>query len=224
MGLLCPKLMIKKMKKKSNPFRHHSLLYLQEQLELGFDPQWLITYHYYTPEELIKAIRESYNAYGIGDRYGFKSNKNLWNQVARDKWIKRRRQELDWIIKDTGQIKNVELKHIYGVSRLNRLDKYDIPPMLFFHELGKVNLQFHTHQLMSHVPEEFNDQEVLDYLFNNVFRKKRKCFSKWKKIDIRKVYEPVGLIDYLVKETNIKHLSPDLENSLIIHPKTRLII
>ena len=89
----------------------------------------------------------------------------------------------------------------YFLNGLDRLDKYDIPLMLFFHELGKVNLQFHTHQLMSNVPEEFNDQEVLDSLFNNVFRKKRKCFSKWKKIDIRKVYEPVGLIDYLVKET-----------------------
>ena len=78
------------MKKKRNPFLHHALLFLQEQLELGFNPQWLITYHYFTPEELFKAIRESHNAYGIGDRYGFKSNKNLWNQVARDKWIKRR--------------------------------------------------------------------------------------------------------------------------------------
>ena len=96
--------------------------------------------------------------------------------------------------------------------------------MLFFHELGKVNLQFHTHQLMSHVPEEFNDQEVLDSLFNNVFRKKRKCFSKWKKIDIRRVYEPKGLNNYLVKETNIKHLSFDADNSRIIHPKSSLVI
>jgi hypothetical protein len=122
------------------------------------------------------------------------------------------------------EIKNLELKHIYGVSRLNNLDKYNIPPMLFFHEKGKVNLQFHTHQLMSHVPEEFNDQKVLEHLFNKKFRKKRKCFSMWKKIDITKVYEPKGIIDYLVKETNINHLSPDLENSRVIHPKSRLVI
>ena len=96
--------------------------------------------------------------------------------------------------------------------------------MLFFHELGKVNLQFHTHQLMSQVQEEFNDQEVLEHLFNKKFRKKRKCFSLWKKIDVTKVYEPKGIIDYLVKETNINHLSPDLENSRVIHPKTRLVI
>ena len=223
MGLLCLELMTKKVRQRRNQFRYDSLLYLQEQLELGFDPKWLITYHYFTPEELLKAMKETNNDYGLRDRYGFNSNKNLWNQVARDKWIKRRREELDWIIKDTSQIKNVELKHIYGISRLNRLDKYDIPPMLFFHELGKVKLQYHTHQLMSHVPEEFNDQKVLDHLFNNVIRKERKCFSKWKKIDVRKVYEPKGLSSYLVKETNIKHLSPDLENSLIIHPETGLI-
>ena len=161
------------------------------------------------------------NDHGFRNRYG---RKNLWNQVARDKWIKRRRKEQDWIIKDTSQIKNLELKHIYGVSRLNNLDKYNIPPMLFFHEKSKVNLQFHTHQLMSQVPEEFNDQEVLEHLFNKKIRKKRKCFSMWKKIDMTKVYEPKGIIDYLVKETNINHLSPDLENSRVIHPKSRLVI
>ena len=208
-------------RRKRNPFKYDSLLYLQEQLELGFDPKWLITYHYFTPEELLKVLRETENDHGFRNRYG---SKNLWNQVARDKWIKRRREELDWIIKDTSQIKNLELKHIYGVSRLNNLDKYNIPPMLFFHELGKVNQQFHTHQLMSHVPEEFNDQEVLEHLFNKKFRKKRKCFSMWKKIDVTKVYEPKGIIDYLVKETNINHLSPDLENSRVIHPKSRLVI
>ena len=213
--------MTKSIKRRRNQYRYDSLLYLQEQLELGFDPKWLITYHYFTPEELLKVLRETENDHGFRNRYG---SKNLWIQVVRDKWIKRRREELDWIIKDTSQIKNLELKHIYGVSRLNNLDKYNIPPMLFFHELGKVNLQFHTHQLMSHVPEEFNDQEVLEHLFNNKFRKKRKCFSMWKKIDISKVYEPKGIIDYLVKETNIKHLSLDHENSRIIHPKSRLVI
>ena len=213
--------MTKSIKRRRNQYRYDSLLYLQEQLELGFDPKWLITYHYFTPEELLKVLRETENDHGFRNRYG---SKNLWNQVARDNWIKRRREELDWIVEDTGQIKNLELKHIYRVSRLNNLDKYNIPPMLFFHELGKVNLQFHTHQLMSQVPEEFNDQEVLEHLFNKKIRKQRKCFSMWKKIDITKVYEPKGIIDYLVKETNINHLSPDLENSRIIHPKTRLVI
>ena len=211
--------MTKSIKRRRNQYRYDSLLYLQEQLELGFDPKWLITYHYFTPEELLKVLRETENDHGFRDRY---ESKNLWNQVARDKWIKRRREELDWIIKDTSQIKNLELKHIYGVSRLNNLDKYNIPPMLFFHEKGKVNLQFHTHQLMSHVPEEFNDQEVLEHLFNKKFRKKRKCFSIWKKIDVTKVYEPKGIIDYLVKETNINHLSLDHENSRVIHPYTPL--
>ena len=77
--------------------------------------------------------------------------------------------------------------------------------------------------MMSQVPEEFNDQEVLEHLFNEGFRKKRKCFSMWKKIDVRKIYEPKGLVDYLVKETNVRHLSLDPENSIVINPKTRLI-
>ena len=214
--------MTKKFKRR-NSLRYDSLLYLQEQLELGFDPKWLVTYHYFNPHELMRFMKETNNEHGFRDRYGIRSNKNLWNQVARDKWIQRRRKELDWIVKDTNQIKNVELKEIYGVKRLNRLDRYKIPPMLFFHELGKVNLQFHSHQLMGQVPEEFNDQEVLEHLFNEGFRKKRKCFSMWKKIDVRKIYEPKGLVDYLVKETNVRHLSLDPENSIVINPKTRLI-
>ena len=156
--------MTKSIKRRRNQYRYDSLLYLQEQLELGFDPKWLITYHYFTPEEVLKVLRETENDHGFRNRYG---SKNLWNQVARDKWIKRRREELDWIIKDTSQIKNLELKHIYGVSRLNNLDKYSIPPMLFFHELGKVNLQFHTHQLMSQVPEEF--KQLADDFSKNGF-------------------------------------------------------
>jgi len=95
--------------------------------------------------------------------------------------------------------------------------------MLFFHELGQVKYQYHTHQILSDVPSEFNDQKTLHFFFNNDIRPKRKCFSKWKKIDVTKIYEPEGLIDYLVKETNIRHLSPDLENSLVIHPKKLIV-
>ena len=204
-------------------FKNEALTYLYQQLELGFKPQWVITYHYFTAQELLKLMLETNNEHGYRDRYGLRCNKNLWNQVARDKWIDRRRKELDWIVQDTGQIKNVELKELYGVKRLDSLDRYSVPPMLFFHELGQVKYQYHTHQILSDVPSEFNDQKTLHFFFNNDIRPKRKCFSKWKKIDVTKIYEPEGLIDYLVKETNIRHLSPDLENSLVIHPKKLIV-
>lgn len=206
-------------------YRYECLMYLQEQLELGFNPQWLITYHYFTPEELLKALRETNNPYGIKDRVGFKSNSRLWNQVSRDKWIQKRREDLDWIIEDTNQIKNLELRDLYGVKRLNNKKKLDsVPPMMWFHEMGKVKHQYHTHQLLEGVLEEFNTKEILEDLFNNVFRYKRKCFSRWKKIDITPVFDPKGLYRYLQKETNINHLSFDPINSRIRHPENLKLI
>ena len=62
--------MTKSIKRRRNQYRYDSLLYLQEQLELGFDPKWLITYHYFTPEELLKVLRETENDHGFRNRYG----------------------------------------------------------------------------------------------------------------------------------------------------------
>ena len=58
----------------------------------------------------------------------------------RDSWELLLRKQIsagfsrNWRVKDKGQIKNVELKHIYGVSRLSNVDNENIQPVLFFHE------------------------------------------------------------------------------------------
>ena len=44
------------------------------------------------------------------------------------------------------QIRNVIAKELYGIKRVNHKDK--LPPMFFFHELGKAKLQYHTHLLL----------------------------------------------------------------------------
>ena len=73
---------------------------------MGFNPRWLVTWHLYNPDELIKHQEEKRKLYGHGSRYG--SNQELWNIVDRQKWIKKRRRDIFRIYEDTRKICNVE--------------------------------------------------------------------------------------------------------------------
>ncbi len=193
-----------------------TLLYLREQLYKGVNPKWLITFHYQHPVEHIKSMKETDKPFGFGDRYGFKTYGSLWNQVANYNYWENKRNEEDNVIKDAAQIRNIVLKLLYGIKRLNQSWKYKYPNLLFFHEKGKTKLQYHTHLLLP-ATTSYNNLEDLTDVFNSTIRKSRKCFSKWKRIDIRKInyedkYEVIG---YLNKETNSSHLSFDPYNSII---------
>ena len=118
-------------------------------------------------------------------------------------------------MKNTGKIRNLILKLIYGVKRLNRPDKYEIPNLYFFHEKGKVKLQYHTHILL---PDCNYSIEELDDLFNTSIRERCKCLSRWKKIDITEVNtnEGFNVMGYVNKETNSQHTAFDFNNSIPI--------
>ena len=105
---------------------------------------------------------------------------------------------------------------MYIIKRLNQVWKYEFPNILFFHELGKVKLQYHTHLIL---PETtlYNTEEELKDVFNTAVRERSKCISKWKKIDVEEI-EPddkYSVIGYLNKETTSKHLSFDPINSIV---------
>ena len=205
-----------------NRYKYEVLRYLDEQFSMGFNPRWLVTWHLYNPDELIKHQEEIRKLYGHGSRYG--SNQELWKIVDRQKWIKKRRRDIFRIYEDTRKICNVEMKMFYGVKRFNRLHKYQdtIQPMLYFHEMGQARNQYHCHHVLSAVPE-INDKESLSHLFNNKIRNKTRCISGWKKIDVRPIYDEEDLMGYLTKETNIKHLSLD-PYSKVIDKKSRMVI
>ena len=195
------------------------LLYLENQLELGFNPKWMITFHYYHPSEQVKPIKETNKPLGYGDRYSFKSYVDLFKEVPFYKYLEGRRNEIDGVYNDAGQIRNSVLKTIYGIKRLNRTDKYEFPNLFFFHEKGKVKLQYHTHLLLTEKNILFDTIEDLKDVFNTTIRKSRKCFLKWKDIDIKPITDAKGAIGYLNKESNnINHLSFDPFNSIPIIP------
>tara|TARA_B100001996_G_scaffold133158_1_gene101340 strand:+ start:762 stop:1544 length:783 start_codon:yes stop_codon:yes gene_type:complete len=196
-------------------FYIETLLYLEEQCDLGFQPSWFITFHYQHPSEKLKQRRETCNEYGWRDRIGFTSKRPMWNEVSYYKHWDHRRNLEDQVLVDTSQIKNVILKTLFGIKRLNRTDRNNFPNLFFFHEKGKTKLQYHTHLLLPKTKSNHPEKEIKE-IFDTSIRKRCMSISQWKSIDIKPISNTRGLIGYLNKETNPNHISFDFYNSVPI--------
>ena len=202
---------------KSYDFYMETLFWLLDQLKRGVEPAYFITFHYQHPSERVRQIRETNYEQGFGDRIGFI---DLCGYKYYKYWSNKRNCE-DQLSRDTRHLKNLLLKNLYGIKRLNRSDKKEFPNLFFFHEKGKVKLQYHTHLLIpkKNLNPDYDNETDLSWLFNDFIRHKRKCFSKWKHIDVRPVHDKEGVIGYLNKETNPNHISFDFFNSIPINIK-----
>ena len=198
----------------NNQTQYETAQFLMEQEQDGFKPSFFITFHYYHPDE--KDFSHL--------RYNNKTNEkrfynSLWREQPKHTFIRKRRLNEDCLIEDTKQTKNVILKELFGIKRLNQTWKYDFPNLLFFHELGKSRVKYHTHLLLSSTKYfssgawRNNSSVSLEDVFNNRIRKKRKCFSNWKKIHVEKVYDVRGALSYCNKETKTYNYSIDYTNS-----------
>ena len=202
-------------------FHIETLLFLNNQIDIGFRPDYFITFHYRHPSERYSARRETKNPLGHKDRYGMDTAKTIWKEIPKYNYYDKRRNDDDLIVEDTYEIRNVIAKELYGISRINHLDKF--PPMFFFHELGKAKLQFHTHLLLPKINirnNRFNLKTItakeIEYEFNNTIRGKRKCFSTWKHIHIRDIDNPYTAVSYVNKETTRHHIGLDFRNSIFL--------
>ena len=202
-------------------FHIETLLFLNHQIDIGFKPDYFITFHYRHPSERYSAQKQTNNELGFKDRYGIGKDKSLWKEIPKYNYYDKRRNDYDLIVEDTYEIRNVLAKELYGIKRINHLDKF--PPMFFFHELGKAKLQYHTHLLLPKINirnNQFNLQTntaaELEYEFDTTIRGKRKCFSAWKQIHIREVDNPYVAVSYVNKETTRQHMSLDYQNSIFL--------
>lgn len=195
------------------------LLYTLNQLALGVRPKYLVSLHYQHPVEYSNPRKETDKPLGFGERYGFKTKYDIWKEVPFYKYWEKKRSEEQQVVKDTQKIKCRILKYLYGIKRLDREDKYDYPNLLFYHEKGKVKLQYHTHILLDAKNLKTNDVDGIQDIFNTSIRQTTKCISKWKLIDVKPVYDAKGIISYLNKETQQSHISFDFENSHPILPR-----
>ena len=83
-------------------------------------------------------------------------------------WVNRRNNE-DQVYEDTSQVRNVLLRYLYGIKRLNRTDKKEFPHIFFFHEKGKTKLQYHTHLLIpkKNLNPDYDNETDLSWLYND---------------------------------------------------------
>ena len=219
---LNPKLNIRT--QKEYDFHIETLRYLNKQIQNGFQPKYLVSFHYRHPSERYTAKKETKNLLGWKDRYGMNNRNSLWGEIPQYNYYDKRRNDYDLIVEDTNQIRRVIARHLYGINKINHLDKY--PTMFFFHELGKSKLSYHSHLLLPKQNErnelyqlKINDLERLTDEFNITIKYKRKCFSSWKSIHIREVDDPYKAVSYLNKETSQDHYSLDYTNSIFTHEK-----
>ena len=203
-------------------FHIETLLFLNNQIDIGFKPNYFITFHYRHPSERYSAKKQTNNELGWKDRYGIGKDKSIWKEIPKYNYYDKRRKDYNLIVEDTYEIRNVIAKELYGINRINHLDKF--PPMFFFHELGKAKLQYHTHLLLPKINirnNQFNLKTItatdLEYEFNNTIRGKRKCFSSWKHIHIREIDNPYVAVSYVNKETTRQHTSLDYQNSIFLN-------
>jgi hypothetical protein len=192
------------------------LQYLHKELELGFQPNKMITLHLKHPSERSKLIKETNNPYGFKDRIGYTSYGDLWKQVPEYKYYEKRRIEEDDTTKDIGKVKNLILKYLYGIKRPNQNWKYDIPNMIFFLEKGKVKLQYHIHLLIDDTNALSRNLQDQNEIMNTSVKERARCISKRNKVHIRQIDDPHKVISYLSKEIKGNHYSLDFINSNLI--------
>ena len=123
-------------------------------------------------------------------------------------------------MKNAGKISNCIQKILYGVKRLDRPDKYEMPNFYFMHEQGKTLTQYHTHIVL---PECKYDREEIEDIFNTSIRERCKCISRWKRIDVSEVnsndaYAVMGYVNkqtgaFTIQKTQSRHFALDPINS-----------
>ena len=190
------------------------LHYLYQQIDLGFEPRWMVTYHLKHPREFLKPLKETNKALGFKDRVGYKCGGRLWNQVPYDNYMHSRRNDYDLTEKENHHIRNLIFKYLYGVKRVNQ--HWKTPSIMFFIEKGKVKLQYHVHVLLSGLNCLFNDRMDIEEVLNSSVRLRAKSISSTKAIHCKKIDFPYKAVSYLNKETSGKHLSLDTRNSILL--------
>ena len=202
---------------------HISMLnFLNSQLDAGFKPKWMITTHLYHPREDYRNVPEMYSFKGgiPKTRWGrktplpnkFNRQSSLWDETPKHNYYDKRRNDEFETCSNNEAVKVSILNHLFGIKRGNQTWK--IPPMLFFYEKGKVNLQYHIHIL---IPEcKYDSQEDIAYVLNSIVRDKVRCISNWKTIDVKPIDNPKAAVSYLNKETDATHTSLDYQSSTLL--------
>ena len=200
---------------------------LEQQIGRGFEPRWFVTYHYKQPsDDLVPEREKNSNRWGYRDSdrgcSDSELNFNQWNRsgayTAKER-IKNSREQVEM---NTIEMRNRLLKMFYGVSKLDQYQKkkYNVKPMLFFHEQGRSKVKYHTHLVLGDTRLNLNTESHIQAIFNSELPRygmkgNIKCLAINKSIKVEHIYDQEGLFDYLNKETTPEEMSLDITGSLM---------
>lgn len=177
--------------------QEESLKLLNQQKGRGADFYWMLTFHYRNP-----AVT------------GWGTKKQLHNGSING--MTKLRVDSIHVSKDAKHIRNLLLRSIWGVKRLD-LRNSAKAAMIFFHEKGQ-GIQYHTHLLIGKTPPPCLTVESIETVWKQKVLPKAKFLSRTNTVDVRAVHGVQGAFDYLTKEIALADNVIDCEASCLLRP------
>jgi hypothetical protein len=201
----------------TNPIQEATLQFLKEQGWRGFQPEWMISFHY--ANGLERGWNTARRAHNTGNaRSG--SAPLLLNQPT-SSGITRARNDFFKVSKDAQHIRNLIRKGIWNVNRFDRVDE-STTPMIFFHEKGGQNVQYHTHLLLGKTPDNFKTIESIEQFWQDYVMPRAKCISRTNSTHVRVADSHLRAIGYLTKELSFRRDVVDYEASCLFHQLSKM--
>jgi hypothetical protein len=201
--------------------------YLLEDLCEGFQPRYMLSYHYKSPTEsgcsLYRRPLSSKNC-SAGPRARASSHQpSVLKQVSRYSALERRRNDPTVISRDACHTRNI-LKQKFWQHSVPRRERVK-PHLYFFHEHGTAGLQIHTHLLISQPPAPFSTAEQIERGWKDLILPKVQVLSRAAPgFDIKEiptVFDEIGRILYLTKEVTTNRPVIDTTASCMLADSAR---
>ena len=126
----------------------------------------------------------------------------------------------DQVIRDMGDLKNKLKREMYRRrdKRIKGKGSFPYPKMLVMNEISRLGTgQFHSHLITEAFPESLNSQRMMELLFKRILPSKVKALSRWKSVDVQRIYpDPKDikrLGSYLGKQVDLDYVALDGFNS-----------
>jgi hypothetical protein len=197
-----------------NPIHEATNKFLNQQGWRGFQPSWLITFHYGgNPTQ--RGWNNAQRVHTTG-QLPSSATPSLFSDGSTSA-----RTNFFNVSKDAKHIRNLLRQAIWDVKRQDKVDESQTP-MIFFHEQGKLNLQFHTHLLLGTIPDKFKTIEAIECVLNDYVMPRAQCISRTNSIHIQSADSYLRAVGYLSKELSFRHDVVDYEASCLFRQPSRL--
>jgi hypothetical protein len=191
-----------------------TVCHVMDQIHSGFSPQWMLTYHYGNPYERGWRVIENAKRWG----YRIPTNRMLWSNVGFDQSLLARRNDPIRISRDAQHIRNLLIQHGWGINGDLRKHDPSTTPMLFVHERGREQIQYHTHLLISALPDSLNNPQAIHKLWKEAILPKARCLSRTNSLHVEPVSNVRGMMRYLSKEVRANDINVDYIASCLVNP------